>query len=75
GRKFQIPSVFRDLTVRQNLEVSNCLNPSVLANLRFVFSRAEARRVDDVLALIGLDSEHDVMAAYLSSSHCVWPWL
>jgi urea transport system ATP-binding protein len=27
GRKFQIPSVFRELTVRRNLEVASCRNP------------------------------------------------
>src|ERR1700732_2601783 len=37
GRKFQIPSVFKDLTVRRNLEVASCKNPGVLANLRFGF--------------------------------------
>src|ERR1700724_1556852 len=37
GRKFQIPSVFKDLTVRRNLDVASCRNPAVLANLRFGF--------------------------------------
>ena len=27
GRKFQIPSVFKELTVRRNLEVASCKNP------------------------------------------------
>src|SRR3954469_1980122 len=35
GRKFQIPSVFKELTVRRNLEVASCRNPNVFANLRF----------------------------------------
>src|SRR6266704_5203897 len=39
GRKFQIPSVFKELTVRRNLEVASCRNPAVLANLRFGFSK------------------------------------
>ena len=39
GRKFQIPSVFKDLTVRRNLEVATCRNPGVMANLRFGFSK------------------------------------
>src|SRR5437016_8569543 len=37
GRKFQIPSVFKELTVRRNLEVASCKNPGVRANLRFGF--------------------------------------
>ena len=72
GRKFQIPSIFRDLTVRQNLEVANCHNPSVFANLRFGFSRAEAKRVDEVLALTGLEAEENVTAAYLSHGQTQW---
>ncbi len=72
GRKFQIPSVFRDLSVRQNLEVANCRNPSVFANLRFGFSRAEAKRVDEVLALTGLEAEENVTAAYLSHGQTQW---
>ena len=33
GRKFQVPSVFRELTVRQNLEVAYCKKPGVWTNL------------------------------------------
>ena len=39
GRKFQIPSVFKDLTVRRNLEVVSCRDTRVIANLGFGFSR------------------------------------
>lgn len=72
GRKFQIPSIFRELTVRQNLEVANCRNPSVLANLRFGFSHAQAKRVDEVLELTGLTAEQGMMAAYLSHGQTQW---
>ena len=58
GRKFQIPSVFKDLTVRRNLEVASCSRDTrVLANLRFGFSREREKRVDEVLELIGLTEE------------------
>jgi len=49
GRKFQIPSVFKDLTVRRNLEVASCRNPGVLANLRFGFTKQAKQDVDHVL--------------------------
>src|ERR1700742_2616378 len=39
GRKFQIPSVFKELTVRRNLEVARCRGPGGVANLRFGFSK------------------------------------
>ena len=71
GRKFQIPSVFKDLTVRRNLEVASCRNPAVLANLRFGFSK-EARDVDRVLELIGLTEEANRLAAYLSHGQTQW---
>ena len=66
GRKFQIPSVFKDLSVRRNLEVASCRNPGVLANLGFGFSRAAQARVEDVLELIGLSEQADVLTANLS---------
>src|SRR6202051_2249207 len=54
GRKFQIPSVFKELTVRDNLKVASCRNPGVLANLRFRFGKQANQDVDHVLELIGL---------------------
>src|SRR3981081_384360 len=66
GRKFQIPSIFKDLTVRRNLEVASCRNPGVLANLRFGFSKQAEQDVDRVLDLIGLTEESNRLAAYLS---------
>jgi len=54
GRKFQIPSVFKELTVRLNLEVASCKNPGVFANLGFGFGTSAKQNVDEVLELIGL---------------------
>jgi urea transport system ATP-binding protein len=70
GRKFQIPSVFKELTVRRNLEVASCRNPGVFANLGFGFP-AKAK-VDEVLELIGLTEEADRIAAYLSHGETQW---
>src|ERR1700729_780313 len=72
GRKFQIPSVFKELTVRRNLEVASCRNPGVFANLRFGFSVEAERNVDEVLELIGLAEEADHVAAYLSHGQTQW---
>src|SRR6516165_424711 len=65
GRKFQIPSVFKELTVRRNLEVASCKKPGVFANLRFGFGTDAGQTVDEVLELIGLTDEADQVAAYL----------
>ncbi|WP_316225078.1 MULTISPECIES: urea ABC transporter ATP-binding protein UrtD [unclassified Bradyrhizobium] len=70
GRKFQIPSVFKELTVRRNLDVASCKNPGVFANLGFGFS-AKAK-IDEVLELIGLTEEANQVAAYLSHGQTQW---
>jgi urea transport system ATP-binding protein len=72
GRKFQIPSVFKELTVRRNLEVASCRNPAVLANLGFGFSPDAQARVDEVLALVGLSERAHVLAANLSHGETQW---
>ncbi|WP_420134476.1 urea ABC transporter ATP-binding protein UrtD [Rhodopseudomonas sp.] len=72
GRKFQIPSVFKELSVRRNLEVASCKNPGVLANLRFGFRAETRRRVSEVLDLIGLTEEAERTAAYLSHGQTQW---
>jgi len=72
GRKFQIPSVFKELSVRRNLEVASCKNPGVFANLGFGFSADTKRRVAEVLDLIGLTDEADQIAAYLSHGQTQW---
>ncbi len=72
GRKFQIPSVFKDLTVRRNLEVASCRNPGVLANLRFGFGKDARADVDRVLELVGLAEESNQLAAYLSHGQTQW---
>ena len=72
GRKFQIPSVFKDLTVRRNLEVVSCRDTRVLANLGFGFSREGEERVDEVLELIGLSAQAATIAANLSHGQVQW---
>jgi urea transport system ATP-binding protein len=72
GRKFQIPSVFKELTVRRNLEVASCRDPRVLANLGVGFSAATRRRVNEVLELIGLADQADTPAGNLSHGQTQW---
>jgi urea transport system ATP-binding protein len=72
GRKFQIPSVFKELTVRRNLEVACCRNPRVFANLAFGFSVAARCRVDEILALIDLAEQADLLAGNLSHGQTQW---
>jgi len=72
GRKFQIPSVFRELTVRQNLNVAWTREPSILRNLRWGFDQEAEAGVDDILALIGLQDLQHCQAADLSHGQTQW---
>jgi urea transport system ATP-binding protein len=72
GRKFQIPSVFKEMTVRSNLEVASCRKPAVFANLAFGFPQEAKARVRHVLELIGLTEEADQLAASLSHGQTQW---
>ena len=71
GRKFQIPSVFRELNVRRNLEVASCRKPGVFANLRFGLG-GMGRRLDEVLELTGLTAQADTIAGNLSHGETQW---
>jgi urea transport system ATP-binding protein len=72
GRKFQIPSVFRDLTVRQNLEVAASPSPGVFANLRFALPSSTTARIDEITELVGLGERVDTDAGTLSHGETQW---
>jgi urea transport system ATP-binding protein len=72
GRKFQIPSIFRDLTVRRNLEVAIFDSPKVLPNLSFGLSAADKARLEEVLHLTGLEDSTNVIAGSLSHGQTQW---
>jgi len=71
GRKFQVPTVFRELTVAQNLEVARSQAPGPWAALRQLgFRRSE--RFGEVVELVGLQDRLDVRAQYLSHGETQW---
>jgi urea transport system ATP-binding protein len=72
GRKFQVPSVFRDLTVAENLEVARARRPGVWANLRWDVRRAGRADIERLAELIGLTEQLERPAAYLSHGHTQW---
>lgn len=72
GRKFQIPSVFKGLTVRRNLEAASCRDSRVRRNLGFGFSKEARERVDEVLRITGLTDVQEHMAATLSHGQTQW---
>jgi urea transport system ATP-binding protein len=72
GRKFQVPSVFRDLTVAENLEVARARRPAVWANLRWDVRRAGRADIERLAELIGLTEQLEQPAAYLSHGQTQW---
>ncbi|MBN4083187.1 urea ABC transporter ATP-binding protein UrtD [bacterium AH-315-B06] len=72
GRKFQVPSVFHELTVRDNLEVSHSRSRSVMSNA-FLFGRgAEREGLEKLAEFVGLEDFLDTPAGHLSHGHTQW---
>jgi urea transport system ATP-binding protein len=73
GRKFQKPSVFEALNVRENLETALRLKPrSIFAELRGWTDPRRAARVDEVLEEIGLSAQADTPAGILAHGQKQW---
>ena len=64
--------MFRELTVRHNLCVAASREPSILRNLRWGFGRETDRRVDEILALAGLEDVQQQQAGDLSHGQTQW---
>jgi urea transport system ATP-binding protein len=72
GRKFQVPSVFKELTVRENLRVALCKPHGVFANLICRNSKDAAERLETLAGLVGLADELDHPASWLSHGQTQW---
>jgi urea transport system ATP-binding protein len=72
GRKFQVPSVFRQLTVRENLEVGYCKRNGVLTNVFRWGRSSESDGLDKLADFVGLSEYLDQPAAYLSHGQTQW---
>ncbi len=72
GRKFQVPSVFRELTVRDNLEVAYCKHLGVFANVRRFRRSTESGGLEKLAELTGLEDVLDRRAGYLSHGQTQW---
>ena len=72
GRKFQTPSIYENLSVRQNLEVSFPQGRSVFGALMFRRGPDLLERVDEVAEMIGLEDLLDTEAGLLSHGQKQW---
>lgn len=72
GRKFQIPSVIRELTVLENLFLAASEEVNPLRNM-FRFSAKRVRqRIDYVAERVGLKDRLDAAAVFLSHGQTQW---
>ena len=72
GRKFQTPSVFVDLTVFENLEISYPRGRSVFGSLAFQRDAAVKSRVEEVAEMIFLKDRLNTFADELSHGQKQW---
>jgi urea transport system ATP-binding protein len=72
GRKFQVPAVFRDLSVRQNLEVAFSRSTNPVKNFFRFREPFFAEKLDEVLAVTGLGARLNVEAGILSHGETQW---
>jgi urea transport system ATP-binding protein len=72
GRKFQTPSIYEDLTVFENLEISFPRGRSVLGALGFRRDAEVCDRVEEIAHSIFLADHLDNLAEYLSHGQKQW---
>ncbi|MEQ8654814.1 MAG: urea ABC transporter ATP-binding protein UrtD [Kiloniellales bacterium] len=74
GRKFQVPAVFKDLSVQDNLLVAATKVKSPFSNMFTFSSRVAGRqaRFEQVVELIGLQDRMHVQAGILSHGETQW---
>lgn len=72
GRKFQVPSVFRELTVRENLEIARAQRPAPWETVLDFPDRGLSDRVAEVIEIVGLADELDSKATHLSHGQTQW---
>ncbi len=72
GRKFQTPSVYEDLTVFENLEISYPRGRSVWGALLFRRDRMVSQRVAEIAEMIFLEDRLNDKAGHLSHGQKQW---
>ncbi|WP_158810345.1 urea ABC transporter ATP-binding protein UrtD [Beijerinckia sp. L45] len=72
GRKFQTPSIYDDLTVFENLEISYPKGRTVFGALTFLRDRAVIDRVEEISEIIFLKDMLNKRGEYLSHGQKQW---
>lgn len=71
GRKFQVPTVFKELTVNENLRVARSDRFRILETLRS-FGGGSSDKIESILELIGLTDRREELAGNLSHGETQW---
>lgn len=72
GRKFQVPSVFVELTVMENMMLSLKGHKGVWESLFYKLSDSDREAITKVLQKVGLEKRMDVMAGSLAHGEKQW---
>ncbi|MEG6507682.1 urea ABC transporter ATP-binding protein UrtD [Methyloligella sp. 2.7D] len=72
GRKFQVPAVLRDMTVRQNLEVAYSRQTNPFTNLFTFHPSGLKQKFDEIATLAGLTHRLEEFAGNLSHGETQW---
>ncbi len=72
GRKFQVPAVFRELTVRHNLEVAFSRDTNPFRNMLRRVPIGFDAKLEEVLSLTGLGGRLETEAGILSHGETQW---
>ncbi|MGS5046731.1 MULTISPECIES: urea ABC transporter ATP-binding protein UrtD [unclassified Mameliella] len=71
GRKFQVPSVFKELTVDENLQVARSNRYGLMQTLSS-FVRSKSAEIERILDLVELGAKRDQLAGNLSHGETQW---
>lgn len=71
GRKFQVPSVYKELTVVENLSVARSRRPGIWHSLTH-FALSDGRAAGPILEQVGLEGKASDLAGNLSHGETQW---
>lgn len=72
GRKFQKPTVFEQHTIEDNILLALKGDRRVRAGLIWAIGNGDGKRIDEILATIGLDQQRSLLAGILSHGQKQW---
>lgn len=72
GRKFQVPSVFAELTVKENMILSLKGQKGVWQSIFYKLSKKDEKHILEVLKKVGLENRTDIKAGALAHGEKQW---